>query len=141
MLAKIKIKKMHSDAVIPSYGSENSAGFDLYSVEDYELKPGETVAIKTGISSEFSKDLVCLIWDRSSLGCKGIHKFAGVIDSDYRGEWKIVLHNHTGENFYIKKGERIAQAIIQEYYKAEFEEADELSYTSRGKGGFGSTGQ
>lgn len=138
---KIKVKKLTEDAKIPVYGSENSAGFDIYSAEDYELKPGETASIKTGISTEFSRGLVCLIWDRSSLGSKGINKFAGVIDSDYRGEWKIVLHNHTKENFYIKKGDRIAQAIIQEFYKADFEENEELSYSNRGKGGFGSTGK
>ena len=138
---KIKIKRIYEDAKIPMYGSEGSAGFDIYSYEDYELKPGETKAISTGIATEFEKGLVCLIWDRSGLGLRGIHKFAGVIDSDYRGEWKIVIHNSTNNVFQIKKGDKIAQAIFQNYYSTEFIEIKELSETSRGKGGFGSTGR
>ena len=142
MLDKLSVKiiKLHPDAKIPKYGSEFAAAFDLYSVEECELNPGETKAIQTGIAIEIPEGKVCLIWDRSGLGSKGIHRFAGVIDSDYRGEYKIVLHNHNKEIFKIEKGDRIAQAIIQDYYKVEFEEVSELSFTSRGDGSFGSTG-
>ncbi len=136
----VKIKKLHPDAKIPSYGSEHAAGFDLYSVEDYELKPGETKAVGTGIALEIPEGKGWFIWDRSGLGSKGIHRFAGLLDSDYRGECKIVLHNHTDQPFRIEKGMRIAQAVIQNYYKAEFKEIGELSETKRGEGGFGSTG-
>ncbi len=136
---KIKIKKLHEDAQIPKIGSEHAAGFDLYSIEDYVLEPGETKAIGTGIAMEIPEGKCCCIWDRSGYGAKGIHRFAGLIDSDYRGEYKIVLHNSTKETFKINKGDRIAQALIQDYYKPEFE-LSELSETRRGGGGFGSTG-
>lgn len=137
----VKIKKLHPDAKLPFYGTEHAAGFDLYSIIDYELKLGETKAISTGIAIEIPEGKVCLIWDRSGLGSKGIHRFAGVIDSDYRGEIKIVLHNHTNQSFEIKKGDRIAQAIIQDYYKADFIETDNLSETQRSDKGFGSSGR
>ena len=137
----VKIKKLYSDAKLPFYSTEYAAGFDLYSIIDYELKSGETKTIPTGITIEIPEGKVCLIWDRSGLGSKGIHRFAGVIDSDYRGEIKIVLHNHTNQPFEIKKGDRIAQAIIQDYYRAEFELIDNLSETQRGELGFGSSGK
>jgi len=137
----IKIKKLHPDAKIPTYGTNHSAAFDLYSVEPVIIYPNETKAIPAGIAMELPEGKVCLIWDRSGLGSKGIHRFAGVIDSDYRGEWKIVLHNHNKEPFKIQKGDRIAQAIIQDYYRAEFQLTDNLSDTQRGDGGFGSTGR
>ena len=138
---QVKIKKLHKDAKIPTYGNEHSAGFDLYSVEETILGPGETKMIHTGITLDVPEGKVWFIWDRSGMGSKGIHRFAGVIDSDYRGECKIVLCNHTALPFKIEKGDRIAQAIIQDYYKAEFEEVQELSNTQRGEGSFGSTGR
>lgn len=137
---KVKINKLSQDAKVPIYGTEHSTGFDIYSNEEYELQQGETKPIGTGISLEIPEGTTCLIWDRSGFGVKGIHRFAGVIDSDYRGEIKIVLHNHTNQTFKINKHERIAQGIIQDYYKAEFQLADNLSETQRGEGGFGSTG-
>ena len=137
----VKIKKLHPDAKLPSYNTEHASGFDLYSIIDYELKSGETKTIPTGITVEIPEGKVCLIWDRSGLGSKGIHRFAGVIDSDYRGEVKIVLHNNSDLLFQIKIGDRIAQAIIQDYYRAEFELADNLSETQRGELGFGSSGR
>ncbi len=136
----VKIKRLNENAKIPVYGSEHAAGFDLYSSEDAILETGQTKAVHTGISLEIPEGMCCLIWDRSGMGLKGIHRFAGLIDSDYRGEFKIVLCNHSKESFKINKGDRIAQAIIQEYYKAEFQEVEELTDSKRGEGGFGSTG-
>lgn len=137
----VKIKKLHADAKIPSIGSEHAAGFDFYSCEDYEFQQGETHAVPTGIAVEVPVGKVLFIWDRSGMGFKGIHRFAGVIDSDYRGEIKIILFNSTKNVFKISKGDRIAQGVIQDYYMPEFEEVDELSDTSRGTDGFGSTGK
>ncbi len=137
----VKIRKLHPDAVVPTIATENSAGFDLYSVEDYEFKPGETYAVSTGIALEIPEGKACFIWDRSGMGFKGMHRFGGLIDSDYRGEFKIVLFNSTKNIFKISKGDRIAQAVIQDYYKTEFEEVDKLPETKRGEGGFGSSGK
>jgi deoxyuridine 5'-triphosphate nucleotidohydrolase len=137
----VLVKKLHADAKIPTHGSEHAAGFDLYSIEDYEFQPGETHAIATGIALEIPEGKACFIWDRSGMGFRGIHRFAGLLDSDYRGEYKIVLFNSTKNAFKINKGDRIAQGVIQDYYKPVFEEVDELSETSRGEGRFGSTGK
>lgn len=137
---KIKIKKLDPQAKVPLIGSEHAAAFDLYSLEDYEIAPGETKAIRTGIAMEIPVGKCCQIWDRSGMGIKGIHRFAGLIDSDYRGEFKIVLHNHNKEPFKINKGDRIAQGMILDHYQVEFEEVIELSNTLRGSGAFGSTG-
>ena len=140
-IIKIKVKKLHQDTKIPTSGSEHSAGFDLYSVEDYEIQPGETHAVPTGISMEIPEGKACFFWDRSGMGFKGIHRFAGLIDSDYRGEFKVILNNSTKLPFKINKGDRIAQGVIQDYYRPEFIETKELSDTGRGAGGFGSTGK
>jgi len=137
----IKVKILHADAKIPFLGTEHAAGFDIYSSEDYELHVGETHAVATGIALEVPVGKVLFIWDRSGMGFKGIHRFAGVIDSDYRGELKIILCNHSKVNYKISKGDRIAQGVIQDYYTPEFEEVNELSDTNRGAGGFGSTGK
>lgn len=138
---KIKVKKLREDALTPNYAHEGDAGLDLYSVEDVILWPNEPVAIPTGISIELPKGYVSLIWDKSGLALKkGITTMAGVIDSNYRGEYKIVLLNTTNQYHYIKKGEKIAQLLIQPVMQAEIEETQELSESTRAKGGFGSTG-
>lgn len=137
----VKIKRLHPDAKVPILGSENAAGFDLYSVEDVILYPGETRAVGTGIAMEIPFGKAYFIWDRSGMSFKGIHRFAGLIDSDYRGEFKIVLCNHSGKVFRILKGDRICQAVIQDYYQPEFEVVEELGESGRGEGGFGSTGR
>ena len=138
---KLKVKRIHPDAKIPTQGSIHSAGFDLYSVEDYEIQPSETHAIPTGISIELPEGKACFFWDRSGMGFKGIHRFAGLIDSDYRGEYKVILYNSTKLPFKINIGDRIAQGVIQDYYKPEFIEVENLTETERGTGGFGSTGK
>ena len=137
----VRIKKLHPDAKVPKIGSEHAAGFDLYSVEDVILYPGETRAVETGIAMEIPEGKACFFWDRSGMGFKGIHRFAGLIDSDYRGEFKVILCNHTLKPFEIKKGDRIVQGVIQDYYQPEFEEVDELEESVRGEGRFSSTGR
>ena len=138
---KIKIKKLRADAIIPHYNHDGDAGMDVYSVDDVILWPNEPVAVPTGISIELPKGYVSLIWDKSGLALKsGITTMAGVLDSNYRGEYKIVLFNTTNQYHYIKKGEKIAQILIQPIIQAEVEEVTELSETTRGSGGFGSTG-
>jgi dUTP pyrophosphatase len=137
----VKIKRLHPNAKIPAYGSDGAAGCDLYSIEEHVFLPGETYAIKTGIAMEVPEGKAFFIWDRSGMGLKGLHRFAGLIDSDYRGEIKIILFNSTQNNFKISKFDKIAQGVFQDYYQAEFNEVSELSETQRGIGGFGSTGR
>mgnify|MGYP001470161660 CR=1 FL=1 len=138
---KVKIKKLHPEAKIPLVATEHAAAFDLYSIEQSTIQPGETKSIGTGIALEIPKGFACYIRDRSSMGFKGIHSFAGLLDSDYRGEYKIVLHNTTKQPFMIYKHDRIAQGSIKEYHTPDFEIVEELSETKRGEGGFGSTGK
>jgi dUTP pyrophosphatase len=138
---KVKIKLLDKDAKIPFYGSEEAAGFDLYSVEEVLLKPGETKAVKTGVSLEIEKGYCFQLWGRSGLGVKGIHRFAGLGDSDYRGEYKVVLHNSTDKEYTIGKGDRIVQVVPVPIVKADFEVVEELTESKRGQGGFHSTGK
>ena len=143
---KIRIKKLNEKAVVPTYGSEYSAGADLYALLDEatEIKPHETVFVHTGISVEIPEGYCGLIFARSSLGAKrGLAPAnkVGVIDADYRGEIMVTLHNHSEITATVEPGERIAQLAIVPFLKAEFEVAEELSDTVRGVGGFGSTGR
>ena len=142
---RVKIKKINENAIIPTYGTKYSAGADLYALLDskIEIKPHETVFVHTGISVEIPEGYCGLIFARSSMGAKrGLAPAnkVGVIDSDYRGEMMVALHNHSDKIATVEPGERIAQLAIVPFLKAEFEVADELSDTTRGAGGFGSTG-
>jgi len=142
----IKIKKLDEKAIIPSYGTDFSAGADLYALldEDVTINPNETKFIKTGLTMEIPEGLVGLIYARSGLACKRSLAPAnkvGVIDSDYRGEIIVALHNHSNDAQTIQSGERIAQIVFTPYFKAEFSETDNLCDSSRGQGGFGSTGR
>ena len=140
----IKFKKLSENAVIPSYGTEYSAGADLYSsMEDVTINPNETVFIHTDISIEIPVGLVGLIYARSGMACKkGVAPAnkVGVIDSDYRGEIMVALYNPSNQAVTIAKGDRVAQLVIAPYIKADFQEVEELEDTVRGEGGFGSTG-
>ena len=138
---KIKIKKLNPNAIIPKYSHVGDAGMDLFSVEDFILKPKHRVLIKTGLSIELPKGYVALVWDKSGIALKGIKTMGGVIEHTYRGEYKIILVNLSSENYEIKKGQKIAQLLIQKIETAEVEEVNELSETIRGTGGFGSTGK
>lgn len=140
----IKIKLLNENAIIPTYGSEFSAGADLYAniEEKIVINPSETVFIKTGISLEIPTGLVGLVYARSGLGCKkGLapSNKVGVIDSDYRGEIMVALHNHSNESHEINPNDRIAQIVFTPYIKGNFEVIDNLEDTKRGQGGFGST--
>jgi len=138
---RIKIKKLHPDAKIPTLGTENSAGFDFYSIEDKIFFPHETYPIKTGIAIQTPIGKVLHIWDRSGMGMKGLSIHGGVIDSDYRGEIKAILQNHTTQQIEIKKGDRICQGIFMDYYTPEFEEVETLEDSERGKNWNSSTGR
>ena len=141
---KVLFKKLNENAVMPTYGSPFSAGADLYSAEEELIIPaGETALIGTGLSMEIPEGYGGFIYARSGLATKkGLAPAnkVGVVDSDYRGEIKVALHNHSKQDQKIEKGERIAQLVIAPFLKAEFYEAEELSTTERGSGGFGSTG-
>ncbi len=143
-LEELQIKKLNKLATIPTYGTEYSAGADLYAAieKDLEIKPGETIMIGTGLAMAIPTGYVGLIYTRSSLGTKkGLAPAnkVGVIDSDYRGEIKVPLFNQSKEIQTISKNERIAQIIFTPYLKANFHETKELDETIRGQGGFGST--
>jgi dUTP pyrophosphatase len=138
---KIRVKKIHNDAILPSYAHEGDAGMDLFSVEDRIISSGERALISTGISVELPRGHVSLIWDKSGIAAKsGIKTMGGVIEHTYRGEYKVVMLNTSKENFEVKKGQKIAQFLVQPIMTAEVEEVSELSETARGDGGFGSTG-
>ncbi len=145
LYSNVKIKKLNENAIIPTYGSEFAAGADLYACLDEPLviKKGETVFVSTGISIELPEGTAGLIYARSGLACKkGLAPAnkVGVVDSDYRGEVMVALHNHSKENYELQPGERIAQLVVTPFIKANFIE-EELSNTKRGTGGFGSTGK
>ena len=142
----IKVKKLKPDATVPTMGSKFAAGADLYSAEDADvvIEPSEAKFIGTGLAMEIPEGYVGLVYARSGLACKrGLAPAnkVGVVDSDYRGEIKVALHNHGKEAQTVEKGERIAQMVIAPYLSVNYEEADALSETERGEGGFGSTGR
>ncbi|MEE1026388.1 MAG: dUTP diphosphatase [Acutalibacteraceae bacterium] len=146
-MVKVNFKKLDKNAHAPTYGSEYAAGADLYALtggETLNFAPGETKMIKTGIAVEIPEGYAGLIYARSGIATKrGLAPAnkVGVIDSDYRGEIMVSLHNHSGACQEIADGERIAQLVIAPFLAAEFCETDELSDTVRGDGGFGSTGK
>ena len=141
---KINFKKLTPEARIPTYGTEFSAGADLYNLDTaVEIAPHATVLVHTGIAMEIPVGYVGLVFARSGLASKkGLAPAnkVGVIDSDYRGEIMVALHNHSAEDKTIDAGERVAQIALVPYLTADFCVVDELTDTVRGAGGFGSTG-
>lgn len=142
----VRIKKLDENATIPTYGSEFAAGADLYACtgEAVTIHPHETKLIHTGIAMEIPTGYAGLVYARSGIASKrGLAPAnkVGVIDSDYRGEIMVALHNHSEEAQSIESGERIAQLVIAPYITADFILSDELDDTDRGTGGFGSTGK
>lgn len=144
-MTKVKIKRLHPDAVIPRYahGSIEDVGMDLCSVERVFLGPGEILAIPTGLAVELPIGFELQIRPRSGMALKGITvaNAPATIDPGYRGEIKVILQNCSGAHLQIEAGTRIAQAVLARYEQADFViTEDELTETARGAGGFGSTG-
>ena len=143
----VKVKKLREGAIIPTYGSEYAAGADLYACLEADavtIAHGETKFLPPGISLEIPVGYGGFIYARSGIACKrGLAPAnkVGVVDSDYRGEVMVALHNHGTADASIENGERVAQLVIAPFLAVDFTEADELTDTERGEGGFGSTGK
>ena len=140
----VKFTRINENAKLPEFKTSGAAGADLYACNDEHIEPGKTKTIHIGIKSEFDEEYVALIYARSGLACKyGLAPAnkVGVIDSDYRGEWMVALHNHSLLPMEIKVGDRVAQVLFQKVYKPTVIEVseEELTNTDRGEGGFGST--
>ena len=144
-MSKVRFIKLNENAVVPTYGTEFSAGADLYACMDgkTEIGAGKTVMIHTGIALEIPSGYAGFVFARSGIaknrGLAPANK-VGVVDSDYRGEIMVAIHNHSGKTQYVENGERIAQMVIMPYLKADFVESESLDETERSSGGFGSTG-
>lgn len=138
---KILIKLLHPNAKIPTLGTDQSAGYDLYAVEDTVIEPDGRWAIPLGFATVLPEDIHGRIESRSGLALnKGALVATGVIDADYRGEWKVIMYNYSSTPLEIKVGERIAQVVLRPTIQRKFEAVDELQESARGTGGFGSTG-
>ena len=145
-MVKILIKKTNKEVITPKYKTDGSSGVDLSAFLDKEIviKPNSSELIPTGLQVAIPEELEIQIRPRSGLAAKesiGVLNSPGTIDSDYRGELKIILFNHGKEDFIINNGDRIAQMVLVPIIKMEFEEVDSLPNTVRGQGGFGSTGK
>lgn len=141
-MKELKVKRLTNTAKLPTYATEGSAGLDLFSDDEVELNPGDIKVIGTGISVEIPRGYEGQIRPRSGLALRGITvvNTPGTIDSDYRGEIKVILVNISKEKFKVERGTRIAQLVIAKCERVEVKEVSELSATKRGEGGFGSTG-
>ena len=138
---KIFVQKLDPSAKLPSYAYEGDAGMDLFSFEDCEISPGENRLVSTGVKIVVPEGCAGLVWDKSGIATKHhITTIAGVIDSNYRGELKIALTNLGKESYHIKKGEKIAQLVIQPVVSGTITEVEEMDTTERGEEGFGSSG-
>lgn len=138
----MKFKKLHPDAIVPTRATANSAGYDLYAIDDVNLHHNQVLKVHTGIAIQLPEGHFGAVCPRSGLASKGItvHNAPGIVDQDYIGEICVLLTNISEGRFHIEKGMRIAQLVIQPYIFVNFEEVPELTKTSRGSGGFGSTG-
>ena len=145
-MIKVLVKKLESSVKLPSYKTDGASGMDLmaYIDKSIDLKPGESCLIRTGLSFAFPEEYEIQIRPRSGLAAKNnisVLNTPGTIDSDYRGEIKVILFNHGKKNFKINNNDRIAQMILNPVIKIELEETNELPESVRGVGGFGSTGK
>ncbi len=139
---EIKIKKLHPDAKIPTYAHHGDAGFDLYAIESVKIPVGARVLVGTGIAMEIPDGYVGLIWDKSGLSMvHGLKNLGGVIDAGYRGEIKAGMINLSAKDYTITAGHKVAQMLIQKVEHAGIKEVAELSDTTRGHSGFGSSGK
>ena len=145
-MVKVLIKKLNSNVQLPSYKTDGASGMDLmaYIEKPINLQPGKSCLVSTGLSVAFPKEYEIQIRPRSGLAAKSnisVLNTPGTIDSDYRGEIKVILFNHGNKNFKINNNDRIAQMILTPVIKMDLEETDELPESVRGTGGFGSTGK
>ena len=143
---KIHVRLLREGARMPTYGTAEAAGADLYACleEAVAILPGQTLPIPTGVALEVPRGCAGLIFARSSMGVKrdlAPANKVGVIDSDYRGELLVVLHNHGSQTRQVEPGERVAQLLVVPVYTPGFQQVEALSHTDRGTGGFGSTGR
>ncbi len=139
---RLKIKRLRREMIIPRYAHAGDAGLDLYSCEDYEIKPGERHVFGLGFALELPAGYVALVWDKSGLARKhGLTLLGGVIEAGYRGEYQLIMFNTSPHPYAVKKGDKIGQLLIQTIESVKIEDADTLSETERGTGGFGSTGR
>ncbi|MDH5647144.1 MAG: dUTP diphosphatase [Candidatus Heimdallarchaeota archaeon] len=142
MTVEILVKKMNHDAFLPRFAYHDDAGADLFALESTEIKPYQTIKVRHGISIELPEGYFAEIRPRSGLSSKGITiaNAPGTIDPQYRGELMTLLRNNTNKNYLVNKGDRVSQIRIQKIYQTKFIEVSELSETTRGESGFGSTG-
>ena len=139
----VRVKKLTEDALLPHYAHPGDAGMDLFANSEHVIEPGDSVMVKTGISIELPANTEAQVRPRSGLAYKKqitVLNTPGTIDEGYRGEVGVILINHGKEAFVVEKGSKIAQMVIKPVFQAEIVEVGELSDTSRGEGGFGSTG-
>ena len=144
MKTKIKIKRLNPEAILPSYAHEGDAGMDIFSLENAVLQPGERKTVPTGLSFEIPLGYEIQIRPRSGLALNHgitLSNTPGTLDSGYRGELKVGMINLSKESYEVKKGDKIAQIVLAKHETAEIQEVQELSKTSRGNNGFGSTGK
>jgi dUTP pyrophosphatase len=138
----LKIKKLRADAVLPTYAHVGDAGLDMYTCESVVVAPKERAALPTGIAMEIPEGYVGMIWDKSGIAIKnGLKILGGVVDSPYRGEIMVGIINLSKEPYVFEKGHKMAQMIIQKKENVVVEQVEDLSDTTRGEGGFGSTGK
>ncbi len=137
---ELRIKRISPQARLPLYQHAGDAGLDLFSCLDLVLAPGEIRPVPTGIKVAIPEGFVGLVWDKSGISLKGVHRFAGVIDAGYRGEIRVVMANLGKEPFVITAGMKIAQLLVQPVETVSVTEVEELDDTSRGEKGFGSSG-
>lgn len=139
---KVKVKKLHKDAVLPKFAHPGDAGMDLFALEDTVVLPGEVTRVRSGVAMEIPEGYVGLCWDKSGISMNHrIKLLGGVIDAGFRGEILMGLINLGNEPYTFEKGHKVMQLLIQKVEHPEIVEVEELSDTSRGEGGFGSTGK
>jgi dUTP pyrophosphatase len=138
---EIRVRRLSESAIIPTKANSSDAGWDLYAAEDAIIDPMNRELVSTQIAMAIPEGFVGLIWDRSGMAAKrGVHRFAGVIDSGYRGEIKVCLWNASDKYCIVTKGERVAQILFQQVPSFTLKEVSTLEETERGEGGFGSSG-
>ena len=145
ILGAVKVKKLVKDAKFPQYANQwGDSGADVFAIDNYEIKPGERVLVRTGIAIVVPDGFECQVRSKSGLALKRglmVLNSPGTVDNVYRGEVGVILYNASSETQYIEKGDKVAQIVISPVQQAIFIETDELDETSRGEGGFGSTGK